>query len=119
MRKTATLVAACALVSAMAGAQMKKPQGPPVAATTTNPEASPLRVMGPGGKQATQEEVRRVTPAEALKLQKAGAAIIVDVRSNGQFELGHIKDSFNIPNSQLIARLRELPPGKQIIAYCA
>ena len=118
MRKTMTLIAACTLVSGIAAAQMKKavPQPAPAPAT---PNSSPIRVTGANGQEATMENVGRVTPSEALKLQQKGVAVIVDVRSNGQFELGHIKDAFSIPNSQLIARLRELPAGKQIITYCA
>src|SRR6185369_162552 len=31
----------------------------------------------------------------------------------------HIKGAISIPRSQLIHRLREIPPGKLIVTYCA
>ena len=115
MRKAVTVVAACALATGIASAQMKpKPaQAPP---------SSPVRVTGPGATQGAPvklEKVTRVTPQDALRRQKNGSAVIVDVRSNTQFALGHIKGAYNLPSSQLMSRLRELPPGKQIITYCA
>ena len=115
MRKTVTVVAACALATGIASAQMKpKPSAPP--------PSSPVRVTGPGNTQATTAQVQnftRVSTADAYRRQQNGSAVIVDVRSNTQFALGHIKGAYNIPNSQLMSRLRELPAGKQIITYCA
>jgi len=45
--------------------------------------------------------------------------VFVDVRSNEQYQLGHIRGAISIPGSQLVTRMRELPPQKLIIAYCA
>ena len=115
MQKAVTVVAACVLATGIASAQMKPKPAPA-------PPSGPVRVTGPGATQgapAKLDEVARVTPQDALRRQKNGSAVIVDVRSNTQFALGHIKGAYNIPNSQLMARLRELPAGKQIIAYCA
>ncbi len=121
MRKAVTLIAAVALVAGVAGAQMKKPGTPQQPPTGTGT----LKVTGPNSRQATQaapaslEQARKITTAEALRMQKAGEAVIVDVRSNSQFALGHIRGALSIPGSQLIQRLRELPPQKMIITYCA
>lgn len=112
MRKAVTLFAVCAFASGIASAQYKK----------SAPAATPMPVNA--NNQTAQLEmalakVRRVSEAEASRLATNGAAVIVDVRSNSQFALGHIKGSLNIPGSQLVSRIKELPPGKTIITYCA
>ena len=53
------------------------------------------------------------------QLLKDGA-IIVDVRSKGEFDGGHINDSINIPVDQLANNLNKLKDkNKTIIACCA
>jgi 3-mercaptopyruvate sulfurtransferase SseA len=108
MRKTALLM--CIAVAGITAAQMKKAPTPPPGAITATPRAT---------QQARIDAVRRITIAEAQKLLRTGEAVIVDVRSNTQFQAGHIKGAYSIPASQIIPRLRELPPRKLIITYCA
>ncbi len=45
-------------------------------------------------------------------------AVIVDVRTKGEFASGHIKGSINIPLDQLSGRISSLPK-KPIITCCA
>jgi rhodanese-related sulfurtransferase len=45
-------------------------------------------------------------------------AVIVDVRSKGEYASGHIKGSINIPLDQLGSRISSLPK-KPIITCCA
>ncbi|TNE55230.1 MAG: rhodanese-like domain-containing protein [Bacteroidetes bacterium] len=46
-------------------------------------------------------------------------AVIVDVRSEGEFRGGHIKGSKNIPLDQLSSKASKLPKDKAIICCCA
>ncbi len=62
---------------------------------------------------------RRIKRDEAIRLVKADKAVYVDVRSKQSYDAGHIKGALSIPGSQLAQRVRELPPGKTIITYCA
>jgi 3-mercaptopyruvate sulfurtransferase SseA len=62
---------------------------------------------------------RRIKRDEANKMVKQGKAVYVDVRSNEQYRLGHIKGAISIPLSQMMGRLRDIPPKKFIITYCA
>jgi len=48
-----------------------------------------------------------------------GGAIIIDVRSPGEFAGGHIKGSKNIPLQELPKKLNSLPKDKVIITCCA
>lgn len=56
--------------------------------------------------------------ADFAQLIREGA-IIVDVRTNGEFKSGHIKDSKNIPLPELNKQLSKLDKEKPIIACCA
>jgi rhodanese-related sulfurtransferase len=49
----------------------------------------------------------------------AKGAVIVDVRTPGEFASGHVKGSLNIPLDSLRNRLKELPANKPIITCCA
>ncbi len=52
------------------------------------------------------------------QLVKEGA-VIVDVRSKGEYSSGHIKGSINIPVDQLSAHLNKFKKGQTIITCCA
>jgi len=52
------------------------------------------------------------------QLMKDGA-IIVDVRTKGEYQQGHIKGSVNIPLNTLAGELSKLKKGHPIITYCA
>ena len=49
---------------------------------------------------------------------KAGTVIVLDVRPMNEFEAGHIAGAVSIPHDELEARLRELPRGTEVVAYC-
>ena len=43
---------------------------------------------------------------------------ILDVRPEDEFALGHLPGAVNIPLRALEARLSELDPSQEIVAYC-
>ncbi len=55
---------------------------------------------------------------DLARLVKDGA-LIVDVRTKGEYASGHIKGSVNIPLDQLPNRLSQLKKDKVIITCCA
>ncbi|MFZ5970738.1 MAG: rhodanese-like domain-containing protein [Bacteroidota bacterium] len=55
---------------------------------------------------------------DLARLVKDGA-VIVDVRTKGEYAGGHIKGSVNIPLDQLPHRLNQLNKNKVIITCCA
>jgi rhodanese-related sulfurtransferase len=60
-----------------------------------------------------------VSPGEARRLVEQGASL-VDVRSAGEFEGGHIDGARNIPVSEIGARASELGAKERpIVLYCA
>lgn len=59
-----------------------------------------------------------LSPAE-LKERLAGGAVVVDVRSPGEFRGGAYPGAKNIPLQDLAGRMGELPKNKPIVVYCA
>lgn len=54
------------------------------------------------------------------EVENAGpGTVIVDVRTEEEFEAGHIQDAVNIPVDELRDRLPEIPRNKTICVYCA
>jgi rhodanese-related sulfurtransferase len=45
-------------------------------------------------------------------------SVILDVRDDAERRQGHVPGSIHIPLPQLRSRLHELPPDREIIAYC-
>lgn len=113
MKKTALIVTVCILSGALASAQMKVQPKPKTSTPSPRPiQASGMQVSAPA-------TFARISQEDAVKLHAANRAVFIDVRSNEQFSLGHIKGAMSIPGSQLVSRFKEVPPGKTIIAYCA
>ncbi|MGJ0532824.1 ArsR/SmtB family transcription factor [Methylocystis sp.] len=61
------------------------------------------------------EPISREELAERLR---AGTVIILDVRPEDEFALGHLPGALNVPLRTLEARLSQLNPSQEIVAYC-
>ncbi|MEW5755452.1 MAG: rhodanese-like domain-containing protein [Pseudomonadota bacterium] len=61
-----------------------------------------------------------VAPAAAWQQINAGA-LLLDVRSAGEYAQGHIEGAINIPHTELASRLGELDSNKDrpVVVYCA
>jgi len=65
-----------------------------------------------------RDSLEPVSREELLERSRAGTVTIVDVRPEDEFALGHLPGAVNIPLRALEARLAELDPSLEIIAYC-
>jgi rhodanese-related sulfurtransferase len=65
-----------------------------------------------------RDELEPVSRTELLDRLRAGAAAVLDVRPEDEFQQGHLPGALNIPLAQLERRLAELPPDREIVAYC-
>lgn len=54
-----------------------------------------------------------------FKQLKQQGAVIIDVRSPGEFKGGHIQGAINIPLQSIQSSLNKIPKGKPIITCCA
>ncbi|WP_246491678.1 ArsR/SmtB family transcription factor [Actinomadura alba] len=59
-----------------------------------------------------------VSQDELARRIEEGDVVVVDVRPPAEYAAGHILGAINLPNDQLEARLAELPPGADVVAYC-
>ncbi len=55
---------------------------------------------------------------EILALVRDGAVTLLDVRPAEEFEAGHLPGARSVPLPELLARLREIPRGREVVAYC-
>jgi rhodanese-related sulfurtransferase len=58
-----------------------------------------------------------VTRKQLVKLIRVGAVTVLDVRPSDEFDLGHLPAAVNIPLRALKARLAEINPDREIVAY--
>ena len=76
-------------------------------ATVKAPAAEPL------------DTARRITRDEAARMAAEGKALFIDVRPKSEYDASHIKGAVHVPLAEVITRLRDLPPKKFLITYCA
>lgn len=68
---------------------------------------------------AHADGVRRVTVKELKDLLDKNEAMVVDVRTQASYDVGHIKGSKLIPEAEVANRRDELPRNKLIVTYCS
>jgi 3-mercaptopyruvate sulfurtransferase SseA len=113
MQKIAVIAVASLAIAGTACAQFKAPSPAPVPAATAPPVALTQQAA------PSLESAKRIERTEAIKMVDEKKAVFVDVRPKDQYEIGHIKGSINIPLTDLITRIKDLPPHRHIITYCA
>lgn len=59
-----------------------------------------------------------VTNEDLLRKLESGNVTVLDVRPESEYKTGHIAHALSIPIDQLSKRLKELPRGIEIVAYC-
>lgn len=66
----------------------------------------------------TKDSLEPLLAAELLARARAGEVTVLDVRPAEEFAAGHLPGAINIPLSELEARLGELHPDQEVVAYC-
>ena len=70
------------------------------------------------GYFADRDGMEPVSREELLERLRDGLVTVIDVRPADEFAMGHVPGAVNIPLARLEARLAELDPGQEIVAYC-
>jgi rhodanese-related sulfurtransferase/DNA-binding MarR family transcriptional regulator len=65
-----------------------------------------------------RDALEPVSRTELLDRLRCGAVTLIDVRPEDEFAHGHLPGALNVPLSQLARRLAELPPEREVVAYC-
>ncbi len=65
------------------------------------------------------DDVEELTKDELWeRIQSKDKLVVLDVRPHEEYKAGHIPGAISIPLDELKKRVKELPKGKQIVAYC-
>jgi hypothetical protein len=75
------------------------------------------RIQNPGD-YASQDEIPRMTVSEAYEAVMNGEAILVDTRSEAQYQAQRAIGAISLPIDQVEFRLGELDPEQWYITYC-
>jgi rhodanese-related sulfurtransferase/DNA-binding transcriptional regulator YhcF (GntR family) len=65
-----------------------------------------------------RDDLEPIPAAELLKRVKLGLVTVLDVRPAEEYTAGHLPGAINVPVEHLAKRLRKLPKGREVIAYC-
>jgi hydroxyacylglutathione hydrolase len=66
------------------------------------------------------ERIERITPSSlAEQLRSPEPPLLLDVRSDAEWQERHIADSVNIPLNRLAERETEIPPDRVVVVYCS
>jgi ArsR family transcriptional regulator len=65
-----------------------------------------------------RDELEPVAAEEMVTRLREGSVVLLDVRPEDEYGLGHLPGALNIPLRELEHRLSELPRRREIVAYC-
>jgi len=66
----------------------------------------------------SKDSLEPVPARELLQRAKKGLVTVLDVRPPEEFAAGHIRGAINVPVAELRKRLKEIPRGQDVVAYC-
>jgi hypothetical protein len=69
--------------------------------------------------QAPSDGARRVTVAELKDLLDKNEAVVIDVRNQASYDMGHVRGAKLIPEAEIASHLDQLPKDKLIVTYCS
>jgi rhodanese-related sulfurtransferase len=59
-----------------------------------------------------------MAPALAEQLGTADTRIVIDVRTEKEWQAGHIEGSVNIPLNRLVQQMDEIPDDGDVVVHC-
>ena len=65
-----------------------------------------------------RSDAEAVEMRELLKRARSKSVIVLDTRPSNEYAAGHIAGAISVPVDDLQRRLRQLPKGKEYVAYC-
>ena len=80
--------------------------------------AAQLAEVDRAAREYLGEEVEAIDRDELRARLARGDVVLVDVRPAEEFHAAHIEGATSIPLDELERRIAELPPDREVIAYC-
>lgn len=120
--ESTTMVASTAPPSATAAVTPPAP-GPRKVPVPINPnDPNPNAAVTDATNSSTAvppDGARRISLVETRAALDSGRAVLIDVRTAEQWGAGHAAGAIHIPESEIVARMNEVPRDKMVITYCA
>lgn len=66
----------------------------------------------------SRDQLEPVSREELRRRARLGEVVVLDVRPAGEYAAGHLPGALSIPLEELERRIAQLPPGKEVVAYC-
>ena len=65
-----------------------------------------------------RDNLEPVSRAELMARLREGSVTVIDVRPGDEYDAGHLPGAINIPLGEVEDRLKDLPAGREVVAYC-
>jgi rhodanese-related sulfurtransferase/predicted transcriptional regulator len=65
-----------------------------------------------------RDQLEPLSRAELVARLRAGEVVLLDVRPEDEYALGHLPGALNVPLGRLEEQLARLPKDREIVAYC-
>lgn len=65
-----------------------------------------------------RDPFRSIGSSELLELIRRDDVVVLDVRPATEFRAGHVFSARSVPVDELERRLKQIPKGREIVAYC-
>lgn len=65
-----------------------------------------------------RDEFQPVSREELAERLRRGDVVVLDVRPDVEYEAGHVTGARSVPVDELTERLRSIPKGGEVVAYC-
>ena len=65
-----------------------------------------------------RDQLRTINRDELRRRLREGDVVVLDVRPRAEYAAGHIRGAISIPVVDLKTRLKEIPDGAEVVAYC-
>lgn len=65
-----------------------------------------------------RDALEPVPAKDLLDRVRSGLVTVLDVRPPEEYAQGHVAGALNVPLERLQERLRDLPPDREVVAYC-
>jgi hydroxyacylglutathione hydrolase len=64
------------------------------------------------------QQIPSITLPEFIARQNGNGQVVLDVRSEGEWNAGHVPGSLNIPVAQLAEQVQQIPSGHEVLIHC-
>lgn len=73
----------------------------------------------PANATPASDGARRITIPQLKEMLDRNEVLVIDVRNEASYNVGHIKGARLIPEAEVVNHINEFPKNKLIVTYCS